>query len=278
MKRCKKCNGEGPFRSIHRWTCRACEASASRERRLQPQIEIVVEEPEWEEPTPPPTTSSDNNVVIFGDLHFPWHQREALYAALEHVTSDVSLVVQIGDAYDHHATSRFPRSHEVMSPMEELTIAKQYFDWFWGEVKSRAPNARLIQLMGNHDERPMKRVLERAPELEYLVSHGIRALYEAPGVEVITGDEFVDNGIAYVHGYMARLGDHARQALIPTVHGHSHKPGVAILRPGLWEMDVGYLGDEKAPCFGYPAWKRAAPMTRALGRIDKHGPRVILLP
>lgn len=271
MKKCRLCDRPAGKKKAY---CNTHNKRLERERKKAAQKKLDSAEVVHLSDVP----ISTNKAAVFGDLHLPWHKREAVYRALDLLTPDMNLVLQVGDIYDLYSFSRFPRSHNIMTPGEELSVARDYYCWFWGEVRYRCPGARLVQLLGNHDVRPVKRILERAPELETIANRGFLDLFESPGVELIQNDEFVWNDIAFIHGYLGRAGDHARTSNKCVVHGHSHKPGVTVLRPGLWEMDVGYLGDEKAPCFAYSAWKRAAPMTRALGLIDQLGPRVVLLP
>jgi predicted phosphodiesterase len=217
--------------------------------------------------------------AIFGDTHFPWHHRDALFRALDLLNPEMNLVVQVGDLYDYYSFSRFRRSHYVASPHEELFHGRQLAEWFWAEVKARCPRARCIQLLGNHDDRAVNKVLDAAPELQALSEPTIRGMHLFPGVETV-GDSttgFDVGGIAFHHGYLSGPTDHARAVLKPVVHGHTHKLRLNWVRPGLWEMDVGYLGDENAPVFGYAAWKQATPMCRGMGIIDQYGPRVVPL-
>lgn len=214
-------------------------------------------------------------IVAFGDLHFPWVHQDALDAAFKIAPRDATHVFQVGDLRDQYAASRFPRSHNLMTPEAETTVATEMAQEFWARCRKHFPNAKLVQIMGNHDDRPFKRVAEKLPELEHLVKPALRDLYTFPGVTTVhdSSSDYEVGNIVVHHGYLNGPTDHAKVANKCVIRGHSHKGKVTWVRPGLWELDCGYLGDPKAPVFGYSAWKRAYQMTRGLGIVDALGPR-----
>lgn len=216
-------------------------------------------------------------IGVLGDTHHPFVDRKALDFAIDTLHKDATHVVQIGDLYDAYGASRFPRSLDIMTPAQEIEEGRLSACEMWERVKDRCPYAQKVQLMGNHDERPFKRVVEKLPEVMTLVAPSFRALYEFEGVTTIhdPSADFETHGIVFTHGYLSRFGEHARRANMPVVRGHSHKGGVTWLREGLWELDVGFLGDPRAPVFGYAAWKRSYQMTRGKGVIDEYGPRFV---
>ncbi len=224
---------------------------------------------------PPPKT--EFIAAVLGDCHFPFHDQDALRRALDKIPKGTTHIVQIGDLYDCYSPSRFPRNLNIMTPEEETNCAREYAWEMWAEIASRWPKAKLVQIMGNHDERPFKRAMEKNPELMHVIAPAFRKLYEFKGVETIhdPSDDFETHGIVFTHGYLSKKGEHAGRVNMPVVRGHSHKGGVTWLREGLWELDVGFLGDPTAPVFGYSAWKRAYQQTRGMGIIDENGPRFV---
>jgi hypothetical protein len=217
--------------------------------------------------------------AAFGDLHFPWVHRSALKKAIGLLHRDMTHVVQIGDLYDWYSASRFPRSHNLITPEQETEKGRKLAEEFWHEVKAKCPHAKLVQLKGNHCDRPLKNAAARAPELVHLLREKVESLYRFAGVRTIesSADDFRVGSIVFTHGFLAGLGDHAKASLLNTVRGHSHRGGTVWVRPGLWELDCGFLGDDKAPVFGYSAWKRSYRMTKGLGIVDSNGPRFIPL-
>jgi predicted phosphodiesterase len=216
-------------------------------------------------------------VAVIPDTHFPFHDHAALDLAISKIPKGASHIIQIGDLYDNYSPSRFPRNLNLMTPEKEAEEARLCAWEMWGEIRQRHPHAKLVQIMGNHDDRPFKRAMEKNPELMHVIAPSFRAMYEFKGVETIhdSSEDFETNGIVFTHGYLSKRGDHAARVNMPVVRGHSHKGGVTWLREGLWELDVGMLGDPTAPVFGYSSWKRAYQMTRGMGIIDSNGPRFV---
>lgn len=215
--------------------------------------------------------------VIIGDTHFPWVDKAALTQATKLITRDTELVVQIGDLYDWYASSRFPRSMNYKTPEEETHEARQMAVEMWLAARRRAPKAKLVQLLGNHCDRPLKRARTVVPELEHLVQPKIKELYTFQGVHTIleSNEDYEQGGIVFTHGFLPRVGDHARVALMPVVRGHTHVGKLTWVRPRLWEMDVGYLGDSSAHVFNYQTWRRSYKMTLGCGVVDEYGPRFV---
>jgi len=222
--------------------------------------------------------------VAFGDTHFPFAHKGALQRALR-VVRDLKpdLVVQVGDLYDLFSFSRFPRSHNVMTPKRELEIGRADAAAFWKAVRAAAgKKARLHQLIGNHDERIVKRVMEALPEFEPFLVDVHRRLWEFDDVTTQPSerDELVIGGICYMHGFRSKLGDHAWHNRMSTVTGHSHVGGVIYHRLGnrtTWELNAGYLGNPYTRPLSYGMQRRFARWTHGVGVIDERGPRFIPL-
>jgi hypothetical protein len=197
-------------------------------------------------------------------------------------TPDVGTVVQVGDGADFFAQSKFPRNPSVMTPAEELERAREMLEGFWHRVREAAPRAKCYQLLGNHDARPLKRALDRAPELLEFILPSVRAFHQFEGVTTIEdpSEELILNGIVFQHGYHSRLGYHATRNATSTVHGHTHHGGVwfrSDSRGTIWELDAGCLVDEGHPAFSYRMQKKLDGITRGVGIIDPLGPRFVLL-
>jgi hypothetical protein len=213
------------------------------------------------------------------------HQRAAreLVAAVRKAQPD--LFVHAGDRHDFACFSKYPRSHNVLTPKQEITRGLKQQAEFWGALRLAAPKMRCVSLLGNHDARLHARVLERLPELESLPPLG--AFFAHPGVETIhssTG-KFIARiaGEPVVFKHAARTttrGSTAAWFGKSTVVGHSHEAyldfSVAGPNRTIFELNVGYLGDGRAPAFKYgdPDYRG---WTLGYGVIDGDGPRFVRL-
>lgn len=222
-------------------------------------------------------------VLVVGDMHLPFADRSVMsqiYSAIEQ--HNPQIVVQIGDLFDMFAMSRFYRTHNLMTPKEEVEKGRLQAEAFWGLIGSYRVNRQKIkcfQLMGNHDVRPFKRVLEKMPELESVLASSLHELFAFKGVETLRSDreELDIDGVRYIHGYMSKLGDHARYFLQPTVCGHSHRGGTHFFTNNgkpIWELNVGYVADNSQVPLQYNQTKTTR-WTHGYGLVDEAGPRFV---
>lgn len=223
-------------------------------------------------------------VLAIGDIHFPFHSQECLDWIYERAsrTEAITDVVQMGDLNDMFSTSRFPRSYSVITPEEELERAREESVKFWVSVQQAVPKANYFQLTGNHDERPMKRVLEKAPELEPFVGKGMLDLMTFDGVKTIhNANEDLDiEGVIYQHGWTSQ-GKHAARNRRSTVVGHLHKAGVTYFADAdgvYFELNVGCCIHLDAAVFDYRISKFRDRVTLGFGLIDSDGPRFVGFP
>jgi predicted phosphodiesterase len=189
-------------------------------------------------------------VFAIPDLHAPfvdWKRVEKIYSAIDKANPDY--VVQLGDALDFFAFSKFARSHNVMTPEQEVEEGREGLYNFWANVHKAAPRAKKIQLSGNHEARLVRQALERYPEVYSLLTRFQGDFYKFKNVETIHDHrhELDINGVIYCHGWLSRLGDHAKYFLKPVVHGHTHRAGVLHLNyhhRTIFELDCGFLADK----------------------------------
>lgn len=225
------------------------------------------------------TFRSDVRIAAIGDLHFPFHSARALERAYQIVGEFApDVVVQIGDIYDMISQTRFARSFNIMTPNEEATEGRLCAINFWKTMrKLSSPKAAHFQLRGNHDERPEKRLLEKCPELESIVT--IKPHWEFKDVYTIHDprEELYINDMIFMHGYRTRLGAHMAYNHMSTICGHTHRGGVVfepIRDKLLFEANCGYLGDPEAAALCYSKQKLSK-WTWGLVLIDKNGPRFV---
>lgn len=226
------------------------------------------------------TNEIKSKILIAGDIHFPFEHKESLeifYQFNREFKPDY--IVQVGDLYDMYAHSKFPRSQNIYKPKEEEELAREGAETFFNQLIKDNPKAKIYNLYGNHDIRPVKRTLEQLPTHEHIVEKHLRELMTFNGVTLIDDhrDLLVIEGILFHHGYLGKLGDHRDHALQNFVAGHSHRGGVSyrkIKDQILWELNAGFMGDPDSKVMGYTSSK-VQNYTLGFGFIDKFGPRFI---
>jgi hypothetical protein len=222
--------------------------------------------------------------VFIPDTHFPFHSPrvlEAIYRFIER--EQPAHVVQVGDLYDRYSHARFPRSHNVFTPEQEEASARAAAEEMWREVKKAAPKAQCVQLLGNHDARPLKQVLTAYPAAERWIERMLEESMTFEGVRTIMDPReelMLPGGVQVIHGYKSRLGEHRDHAMLSTVCGHQHVGGVVYrgLSGGrvIWELNVGLAGDPEAKGLSYTPQKITR-WTLGFGFLDEYGPRFIPL-
>lgn len=188
------------------------------------------------------------------------------------------VIVQVGDLRDWYSASRFSRKVNLFTPKEEDTQATYYSDLLWETLNRWLPDAEKYQLLGNHCVRPIKRISELAPEFEDDYIPLLHERYTFDGVKTIYDprEELDLGGVRYIHGYLSKLGDHARFNQMPVVCGHSHQGGVVFIPQKdkvSFELNAGYLADPFHPALSYTMQKRATKWTHGFATIDTDGPR-----
>lgn len=232
--------------------------------------------------TKKPALSVPGKILVLGDTHFPWVHVGALEAVFQFIKAnpDIAYVVQLGDLYDMYSWAKFPRSHMIYTPKHEIELGRQMAEEMWKRIRSMLPKAQCYQILGNHDSRPMKKVMELAPELEIFVEFS--KWYQFVGVKSVNDPrEWLSIGdVHFTHGHLTGLGAHARRFQRNVVCGHSHVGGVFFsqIESGriIYELNAGYLGDPNTKPLSYTATKLTN-WTLGFGVIDEHGPRFVAL-
>lgn len=261
------------------------QSAVERPKRLKPQeaLRAPLEDTLSLRPpsllTPLPTY---RKTAFAGDLHFPFACVDAISAFYQFLTEyKPDRVVQLGDLFDMMAHSRFPRSLNAYSPDEEFSLGRRMAEGFWETVGKIVPEAERVQLLGNHDMRPMLRVYEALPAQEGWVRKAFQDAFTFPGVRTVYDarqEVFFEDYFA-IHGYKSKLGEHRDHALMNVVCAHTHTGGVAyrqIRGKSLWELNAGYLGDPESKALGYTPQKLSK-WTKGWAAVDAWGPRFIAL-
>lgn len=219
-------------------------------------------------------------ILAIGDTHFPFaHQAtlEKVYRFAE--TSQPMHIVQLGDLMDQWSHSRFPQSRNYYRPDEEMELARAQSEEFWRRLQKAAPKAKCYQIMGNHDVRALKLILNAAPTLEGVIAKHIDTLYQFEGVQTVSDyrEELILQGIMFHHGYMSKHGQQRDFVMSNLVSGHTHRGAVvyrALKDRTIWHLDAGYVGDPESKALSYTTQKTTG-WTPGWGWIDQYGPRFI---
>jgi predicted MPP superfamily phosphohydrolase len=225
-------------------------------------------------------------VLILGDAHLPYGEESVLSQAISLVKQlKPYYVVQIGDLYDFYFHSRYPKKLLNTTPEEEYIAGREEASDMWKNVQKASPTSKCLQLLGNHDERPYKRLLESHPELMLFAGEGLKKMFTFKGVETIHDSteelqlETVQGEVLFHHGHRSKLGDHMVFNQMSTVVGHSHQGGVVFKQYSdgpRFELNCGYSGDPSQGPLKYGSQQKKY-WTHGCGVIDELGPRFVPL-
>ncbi len=229
----------------------------------------------------------NGRIVGVGDAHLPWADPEVLAWVYDRISAiKPDYVVQIGDLYDFYSLSNFARSLDLIKPVDEFTRAREGAETFWQEVRRAAGrNAGRIQLIGNHEARLVKRVLEKLPEAISLMSIHETFQFDDVQTQKDENEEIIIKGphgheIVLMHGFK-KHGDHMAYNRMSTMRGHLHEGNVTVMKYRkrvLWELDCGTVANLGAPVFNYRNQKELSRWTNGLGVVDEFGPRFEIYP
>lgn len=223
------------------------------------------------------------HAAIISDIHFPFHSQKVLDRFFRYVGDEKpEHVIIAGDVWDLYSHAKFPRSHNVFTPKDEETLAKNLTIRFWEEIKRLHPQANCHLLLGNHDVRPLKRTMEVQPYIEHWIQEKMAQLFSFEGVNTILDPRqelYLNDETIVHHGYRSKLGDHRDYALMNAIVGHTHRPGVVwrkIRGSQVFELNCGLAGDPNAKGLTYTSQK-IVDWVNAFGVLEPDGPRNIVV-
>lgn len=223
-------------------------------------------------------------IIAIGDMHLPFLAVDVWLWVLDLIRahkSDIQAIVQMGDLYDLFSYSRFPK-RLIMTPRQETFEARAMAEECWKEIRSAAPRVKRFQLLGNHDARIMKRVVETMPELDHWLRY--TEAFEFPGVETVHDykEDLEINGWHFIHGH-TKNGKHIEAVHFQNVCcAHTHRGGTWSMRLQqkrkpriLTELNCGFVGDPFHEALIYRPLKKFFTWTWGIGVIDEMGGRFI---
>lgn len=223
--------------------------------------------------------------IFIPDFHAPWGDMKVIEAACRYAEKiKAEYIIQLGDLYDFISHSRFPTSKNIYTPKEEQKAGRKQVEDMWRMLSSACPSSKRYQLWGNHDSRPLKRILEQYPEASEWIERMITELMSFDGVTTLSGEReelILPGNVMVLHGYLSRPGSHRDYNIgFNVVHGHLHSAHVMykqIQGKILWEMNCGVAADINSKAFSYTPQK-SLHWSKGFGALDENGPRFIPIP
>lgn len=125
-------------------------------------------------------------VLILSDIHVPFHDMDAMEAAVSFGKKEGATVVLLnGDAADFHAISRWETDPRERRFAEEIETMQKMLHW----IRAEFPTQRIIWKKGNHEERWESYMIQKAPELLSLPHFQFAEVFEADEHQIeIVGD------------------------------------------------------------------------------------------
>ena len=222
--------------------------------------------------------------LLLSDIHVPYHDLLALQTAIDYGKYfKPDTIIINGDMLDYYRASRFPKSKNRPTIVDELTAANQFLRY----LRQQFTKQRIIYKFGNHDERYEAYVMEHAPELIGVVDdawRGILGITEYK-IETYTDQEILDvNGLPVLHGHELPKGmtnpvGAARGAFLRTVEscvvGHYHQTSAFTARTAfsgriIATHSMGCL------CQLSPKYARINQWNHGLATVEKSGAGYVL--
>lgn len=165
------------------------------ERRADPFRCPPSSAPPWE-----PYDLHAQSVLVLGDVHVPYHDAQALEAAVAWgQRREVDCVLLLGDFLDCHRLSRFQADPRARLFPAEVETARELL----AALHSAFPRAGVVYKLGNHDERYEAYILARAPELWKVDKISFASLFAESDVELVEWRRRIRAGkhLSLIHGH-----------------------------------------------------------------------------
>jgi predicted phosphodiesterase len=218
--------------------------------KMRERLEMPAEKPSPNVgiPRQVPTSAQLSPGLILGDIHAPYHSKEAWSLAMQ-VARDIKpeWIVTIGDFADFYAVSDHDKAPERANRFdEELEVVEGLLD----ELGSLGAHD-LIYVEGNHEDR-LRRFLMKNPALARVVTTEKLLRLKERGWEFVPYKRHIRRGaIHYTHDVGASGRNAVFRALDTYQHsvvtGHSHRLLYAVEGSAVGECKVsvsfGWMGD-----------------------------------
>lgn len=171
----------------------------------EPEAEVAMPEMDNGEPSSLTWKSVDHQrMLVLSDIHFPYHDREALMVALrEGRKREVDSILLNGDILDFYQLSKFSKDHRKPSIRAELDVFRYFID----QLKQRFPDAVIYFKFGNHEARLDRWTKENAGMFDGLFNIERIINFKDHGIEYLSDNIGVKFGkLNIIHGHEIRAG------------------------------------------------------------------------
>lgn len=203
----------------------------------------------------------EGTIVVGSDFHIPFQDIQAVEAFRKYCTRvQPEVIVLNGDVLDMFMLSRFTKG-EGRNPLEEISECRELLS----RLRAENPEASIYYVIGNHENRLEKYVLNKAPELASLVEDVFTILKtEDFGIEGCASLTVNDN---YVFKHGTLLGNKSGLSAIKEMEnsymsgatGHTHRLAHYIARKAgrkfTW-METGCLCSLTPEYMVNPNWQQ----------------------
>jgi hypothetical protein len=220
-------------------------------------------------------------LLCIPDTHFPFVHDSRLKAVYEFTKKfKPTHIVQLGDLHDQYCFSSFTKSIDFITPENEILQSEYMAAKMWDTFNKIVPKAYKFQLWGNHDQRVISRLYEKAAEFATLLKgrdgqSALDRLYKFPKVTTVgpyksevrirvrTNDDQEYHDIYLLHGIFTGNNSHIRRFGDTVIRAHSHKQSLVPQKftsgKEIFELDCGCILDPGKLVFRYattqdPGW------------------------
>lgn len=169
-------------------------------------------------PTQPLVLNHSRRVVVMSDLHIPYHDKQAVEAAVAHAAKwKPDTIILNGDVGDFYQTSRHQKDIFKRRLSDELDCIRQFLFW----LRKKFPKAQIVYKLGNHETRLERYLQTNAPALLGVDDFHLKSLLRFEELRVDLAEE----------RQLIRVGK------LPIYHGHELPQGISSpVNParGIW--------------------------------------------
>jgi predicted phosphodiesterase len=150
-----------------------------------------------------PKTSK--KILIISDLHIPYHNDDAVFAALEYgLDQKVDTIIINGDLIDFATISRHEKDMRKRSVKYEIDCTRVFLKG----LRAMFPKALIVWSYGNHDLRYDKYIMQKAPEIfdiELIQLHELLKLRDLNIIKIDSTQYIYAGKLAIFHGHETGL-------------------------------------------------------------------------
>ena len=185
-----------------------------------------IQEEDWS-----PVEVEGLRVGVISDLHIPYHDNAAIKLACSYLKDrGIDQLVILGDFVDFYSISRHDKTRPLNNDLSaEIDAGKQGLGW----LREQFPNIPIKWKEGNHDDRVMRWVNSKVPELSNLAVLTMDSLFDLKqlGIEYIQpSNHLTIEDLYLVHGHEVLRSGGATPAIklykktgVSTMCGHFHR-------------------------------------------------------